>query len=112
MGLPHASRAAVCPLELTTVSAGDMAPGARFGDGGQYEMVGVISIGADEGTSPFSEPIKAIVRPRACAMGGEIVSLLANGTGANAYGHAQQNLAFTVWAKRSQAATSDVSIPY
>jgi hypothetical protein len=112
MGLPHASRPADCALELTAVTAADMAPGARFGEGGRYEMVGAVTIGADDGTSPYSPEIKQLVRPRACAMGGEVVSLLASGTSANAYGHAQQNIAFQVWAKRSQAASADLTIPY
>jgi hypothetical protein len=102
-GLPHTSRPADCQLQLVTVSAADMAPGARFGSNGEYEMVGSVLIGADKGTDAFSDEVKKIVRPRACKMGGEIVSLLASGTDANLYGHAQQSIAYTVWAKRSSA---------
>lgn len=102
-GLPHASRPADCQLELVSVTAGDMAPGAKFGSGGEYEMIGMVTIGADAGTDAFSEKMKQLVRPRACGMGGEIVSLLASGSDANAYGHPQQSIAYTVWAKRSAA---------
>ncbi len=102
-GLPHTSRPADCQLQLVSVSAGDMAPGARFGSGGEYEMIGMVTIGADSGTDAFSDEMKKLVRPRACRMGGEIVSLLASGSDANAYGHPQQSIAYTVWAKRSTA---------
>jgi hypothetical protein len=97
-GAPHPAKAASCPLEFASVSAGDMAPGAKFGSGGKYEMIGMVSIGAKEGTDAMSEEIRKLVRPRACAMGGEVVSLLA--TGAAQYRgqfSAQQNISFTVW---------------
>jgi hypothetical protein len=90
-----------CPLEIVDVRPEDMMPGARFGAGGELEMIGMITIGADQGSDAMSEPIRSLVRPRACGMGGDIVSLLASGTGANRRGYGQQNIAFTVWAKRS-----------
>ena len=75
-----------------------MAPGGNFGSGGKYEMIGAVNIRADEGTDAMSEEIRKIVRPRACGMGGEVVSLLASGT-AQYRGkfRAQQNISFTVW---------------
>ena len=103
-GLPHQARGENCQLELVSITASDMAPGARFGSGGQYEMVGMVTVGADEGTDAFSAKIKELVRPRACRMGGEVVSLLASGTDSNAYGHAQQSIAYQVWARRNTAA--------
>jgi hypothetical protein len=105
MGLRHTGRPANCSLQLVSIQAGDMAPGARFGSGGELEMVGMVTIGADAGTDPFSEPMKQIVRPRACAMGGEVVSLLASGSDSNAYGRPQQSIAYTVWARRATAPT-------
>jgi hypothetical protein len=98
MGAPHPAKVADCPLEFVSVSANDMAPGAKFGSGGKYEMIGAVNIGADEGTDAMSEEIRKIVRPRACAMGGEVVSLLASGT-AQYRGkfRAQQNISFRVW---------------
>ena len=105
MGAPHAALPPTCKLEFVAVSAGDMAPGARFGSGGQYELIGSVMIGADEGTDAMSEGIRKLVRPRACRMGGEVVSLLATGSGSNDYGHAQQNIAFTVWGPRSASSS-------
>jgi hypothetical protein len=98
MGAPHPAKDASCALEFVAVSAGDMAPGAKFGSGGKYEMIGAVNIGAKEGTDAMSAEVRALVRPRACRMGGEVVSLLATGT-AQYRGQfsAQQNISFTVW---------------
>jgi len=75
-----------------------MAPGARFGGGGKYEMIGAVNIGAAEGTDPMSESMRALVRPRACAMGGEIISLVASGAAQyRGQFRAQQNISFAVW---------------
>jgi len=101
MGAPHEPRPDDCALEFVSVSAADMGPGARFGSGGEFEMVGAVMIGADPGTSAMSESIRRLVRPRACAMGGHVVSLLGDGSGSNAYGVGQQNIVFSVWGKRS-----------
>ncbi len=92
-----------CDLQIVEVNAADMAPGAKFGPGGELEMVGSIMIGASDGTDAMSEDIRKLVRPRACAMGGDVVSLLASGTGSNRRGVPQQNIVFTVWGKQSRA---------
>lgn len=98
MGAPHPAKVADCPLEFVSVSANDMAPGGNFGSGGKYEMIGAVNIRADEGTDAMSEEIRKIVRPRACGMGGEVVSLLASGTAPyRGKFRAQQNISFTVW---------------
>ncbi len=95
-----------CKLELVSVTSTEMQPGAAFGSNGTYEMIGAISIGAKEGTDPMSEEIRQLVRPRACSMGGDVVTLLASGTGGNRRGFAQQNIVFTVWATRDENASA------
>jgi len=108
MGMPRPPRPPECALEFVSVSPGDMASGARFGMNGEYEQIGMVTVGADEGTDALSEEVRQLVRPRACAMGGEVLSLMASGTGSNRGGHAQQNIVFTVWAHRaSQPATPE-----
>jgi hypothetical protein len=92
------ARPADCPLEIVDVRNEDRMPGAKFG-GGEYEMIGSVLVGAEKGADAMSEEIRALVRPRACAMGGEVLSLLVTGEGSNRRGHAQQNIAFQVWAK-------------
>jgi hypothetical protein len=94
-----------CPLELVAVQPADMMPGARFGAGAGLSMIGAVTLGLDEGTDVMSEAVRALVRPRACAMGGEVVSLLASGTaghyqisGSMIRTTAQTDAAFTVWA--------------
>ncbi len=95
-----------CKLELVTITSTEMQPEAKFGTGGTYEMIGAITIGAKEGTDPMSEEIRGLVRPRACAMGGDVVTLLGSGTGANRKGFAQQNIVYTVWATRPEGAAA------
>ncbi len=105
------ARPANCPLELVVVGAGDMAPGARFGAGGQYQMIGVVSLGLAQGTDVMSPPIKNLVRTKACSYGGEVVSLLATGdsghyviTGSMIKTVAQTDAVFTVWGPRDASA--------
>lgn len=46
--------------------------------------------------------MRKLVRPRACGIGGDVVSLAANGiTRGRAQLRAQQTIAFTVWGKRA-----------
>ncbi|CAN5324689.1 hypothetical protein BH11MYX1_BH11MYX1_34590 [soil metagenome] len=99
-----APRPADCELELVTVAPGDMMPGARFGAGGRYQMVGVVSIGLAQGTDVMSPAVKTLVRTKACGYGGEVVSLLATGdnthleiSGDTIRTVAQTDVVFTVW---------------
>jgi hypothetical protein len=94
-----------CHLEIVEIQSIDMMPGAKFG-GGEFEMIGMVTVGADEGTDSQSEEIRNLVRPRACGMGGDLVSLLSSGTGTTLARTAQQNIAFTVWAKRTQVSAA------
>ncbi len=102
------ARPANCELELVSIQPDDMAPGHRFGGGGQYQMIGAITLGLTQGTDVMSEPIRALIRPRACAMGGEVVSLLATGdaghyaiTSTSITTVTQTDAAFTVWGPRA-----------
>jgi hypothetical protein len=103
-------RPADCSLELVSVQAADMAPGARFGGGDQYQMIGVIGLGLDPGVDVMSESVRALVRPRVCAMGGEVVSLLSGGddhraarVGRSTIDVVQTSIVFTVWAHTAAA---------
>ncbi|MBS1121729.1 MAG: hypothetical protein H6Q90_3957 [Deltaproteobacteria bacterium] len=102
------ARPADCELELVTVQPEDMAPGARFGAGGQYQMIGVVSLGLQKGTDVMSSEVRKLVRPKACGYGGEVVSLLATGDSGHYQisGHsirtvAQTDVVFTVWGPRA-----------
>jgi hypothetical protein len=100
-----------CELELISVRAEDMAPGARFGAGGQYEMVGVVTLGLARGTDVMSPAVKSLVRAKACSYGGEVVSLSSTGdsghyqiSGNSIFTVVQTNAMFTVWGPRVAAA--------
>ena len=108
-GTPHPTKAPDCPLEFVAVSAGDMWRAGRpiRRRRNDYEMIGAVNIGASEGTDPMSEETRRIVRPRACAMGGEVVSLLASGTAQYRRQFTpQQNISFVVWSPTSARPTS------
>ena len=103
---------ATCELELVAVGPGDMMPGARFGAGGEYQMIGIVALGLEQGTDVMSPEVKNIVRAKACSYGGEVVSLLATGdsahyqiSGRSIRTVAQTDVVFTVWGPHAAAAT-------
>jgi hypothetical protein len=96
MGATRPPRPPDCSLDI--VSATDFATIQK------YEQVGVVVLSNEEaGTDPMSPQARAIVRPRACALGGEAISLMGSGNVKNptsplpttAFG------SYVVWAKRA-----------
>jgi hypothetical protein len=67
-------RAADCDLNFLQVTMADVAPG------GKYEILGHVTLSEQGVQDPLKEEYRAVVRPRACAMGGEAVAILASGT--------------------------------
>jgi hypothetical protein len=61
----------------------------------------MISVGADEGADVHSEEIREQVRPRACAMGGEMLGILTSGPATNRAGRSHEIVTFEVWAHRA-----------
>jgi len=97
MGVPRAARAPDC--DLTVVSATDMATLAK------YDQIGVVNLSnAEAGTDPLAPEVRAIVRPRACAMGGEAISVMASGdiTARQSF-RTTAYAAYLVWARKSAA---------
>jgi hypothetical protein len=64
-----------CPLEFIQVDMNELSSGA-----GQWEMLGQVVLQEDGVQDPFAERYRALVRPRACAMGGEAVSIVMSAT--------------------------------
>jgi hypothetical protein len=96
MGATRPRRAPDCSLDI--VSPTDFATIQK------YEQVGVVVLSNEEaGTDPMSPQARAIVRPRACALGGDAISLMGSGNVRNptsplpttAFG------SYVVWAKRA-----------
>src|SRR4051812_12443440 len=56
----RAPRAADCELQFMQVTPTEMMPGAPFGRGGTYEMIGAVPIGAAIGTDAMSEGIRQL----------------------------------------------------
>lgn len=69
----YPSRGEACELQFVKLDMNDLSSPQ-----GTWELIGYVTIG-DRGTQdPFSEDNRAIVRPRACGMGGEGVAIVLN----------------------------------
>lgn len=92
-----------CELQIIQVTPEETRQGGKYGPGGEYEQIGMITLAAMGDTNAMSDMVKAAVRPRACAMGGEYVSLLTSAIGASGMGVPYQATTYQVWAKRAPA---------
>lgn len=100
-GPPRPPRAETC--DLTLVSLGDVQPGGRYAQ--DYENVGVVQVAAGVGAQPTDDDVKKEVRPKACALGGELVVPVGSHTAQNGFGaDVAQSMAFFVYAKKSKQA--------
>jgi hypothetical protein len=64
-----------CELEFLHLQMMDMSP-----MGGTYEILGHVTVSNFSGTDPMSPENRALIRPRACAMGGEGVTIMLQAT--------------------------------
>jgi hypothetical protein len=99
IGTPRPPRDAACALEI--VNATDPATFAT------YEQVGVVRVGnATAGTDPLDPSMRDLVRPRACALGGEAISVMASGDArARRSFRETAYAAYVVWAKKRAPGT-------
>jgi hypothetical protein len=73
----YPAREASCSLEFVQID--NMTAYTLYTDG-KWQVIGQIILSEGGIADPFSERYRAIVRPRACAMGGEAVAILVAGT--------------------------------
>ena len=74
------------------------------GESAVWDLAGVVTVGDLGSPDPFSVENKKIVRPRACAMGGEALSIMASqNSTAVASG---SSVSYMVWRKRSAQGAS------
>jgi hypothetical protein len=64
-----AAKPSSCQLEFLNLAPNEM------GNSGPYETLGFISLSDTGSQDPMQEEYRALVRPRACRMGGEAISL-------------------------------------
>lgn len=64
-----------CSLEFIKANMTELSSGT-----GQWELLGQIVLQEEGVQDPFAERYRAIVRPRACAMGGEAVAIVMSAT--------------------------------
>jgi hypothetical protein len=69
------ARAEDCSLEFIKANMNELSSGT-----GEWEMLGQIVLQEEGVQDPFAERYRAIVRPRACAMGGEAVAIVMSAT--------------------------------
>jgi len=69
----YPSRGETCELEFVKLDMNDLSSPQ-----GTWQLIGYVTIGGLGTRDPFSEDNRAIVRPRACGMGGEGVAIVIN----------------------------------
>ncbi|HVY30947.1 MAG TPA: hypothetical protein VHB79_30515 [Polyangiaceae bacterium] len=69
----YPSRREKCELEFIKLDMNDLSSPQ-----GTWQVVGYVTVGDTGALDPFSEGNRAIVRPRACGMGGEGVAIMLN----------------------------------
>jgi hypothetical protein len=97
MGVSRSPREPTCTLDV--VNATDV------GTITKYDQVGMVRLSREEaGTDPMAPAAREIVRPRACAMGGEAISIVMSGDVMNRTGIGSTAFAaYIVWAKKPAA---------
>jgi len=100
-----------CEIQLLLVTQEEMRPGGKYGSTGEFEQIGSISLTRAGDTDPASPDVRSAVRERACAMGGEFVSLWGSTTIPNGMGVPYQVTNYIVWTKRASPASPATSGP-
>ena len=70
----YPGREANCSLQFVQADMNQMGPS------GQWEVVGYVMVFETGMVDPFSEEYRQLVRPRACGMGGEAVTIMQSTT--------------------------------
>ncbi len=74
-------READCSLELVQADMMELSP-----MGTKWDYLGTVSIGANHGLDASSEQARAMIRPKACELGGTAVALMQTSNSATAFG--------------------------
>ncbi len=104
MGTPRPARADDCALTLVTQS--DTWPGGKYD---AYESVGMVNIYARSTNAEPGDPdVKKELKPRACALGGELIAVISSTGLHNRYGKALEGrqISFQVLAKKQSQETT------
>ena len=73
--VPTPSRPEGCQLEFVKLDMMDL-----LSQNGAWQLIGNVILGDSGAQDPFSDRNRAIVRPRACNMGGEAVAIIMSAT--------------------------------
>jgi hypothetical protein len=84
-----------CDLEFLQLKMEDLAPGS-----GTYEVLGSVILQETGIQDPMQPKYREIVRPRACAMGGEGITILLSSSSAGPLGGGGSGTVYSVVRKR------------
>lgn len=90
-----------CPLELVQASMMELSP-----MGTKWDVLGMVTIaqGHASGLDPSSEEVRAIIRAKACHLGGTSVALMSNSSAAGPMGGSAAGITFAVLRPKQAAA--------
>lgn len=91
----HPPRPENCSLQFVSADVASMSPM------GEWEVVGNVVIQESDVSDPYSEEYREIVRPRACAIGGEAVTI-AQATGVERGRHSGSATIYSVLRPRDR----------
>lgn len=92
------ARAPDCALELVQVDITSV----EFNR--TWDVLGYVSMTDRGAQDPMAEENRALVRPRACKMGGSVVAVVANATNTNRFGNSASGLMYMVLRPKSAPA--------
>jgi hypothetical protein len=94
------AREASCRLELVEADMMELSP-----MGTKWDLLGIVSIGANHGVEPMSDKARALIRPKACELGGTAVALMQAAQNSLSMGGQSSAIQFAVL-RPKQAASS------
>lgn len=87
-----------CPLELVQADMMELSPMST-----KWDYLGTVSVGANHGLDPSNEEYRALIRPKACELGGTAVALMQSGN-SSAMGTTSGSLIYAVLRPKSAPA--------
>jgi len=97
---------------ITVVNGAMQNPMLWAAPSSEYEMVGTITLHESSTADPFSEEHLKTIRPRACKMGGEALSLMSSTHSTNGFGFGTgTGTSFAVLRRRAGAAPGAAPTP-
>jgi hypothetical protein len=99
MGVPRAAREPGCSLDV--VAPTDMKTLMK------YEQIGLLRVSnVEAGTDPMAPNLRDLIRPEACALGGEAISVMGSGNVITPVATTSAYASYIVWGRRMAASAA------